>query len=97
MRVEVETGAVSALAPRLTGLGQDVDALCAAVVPEVGAAVGACGEPSLAAAVGELAGTLNGGLQAAVLSLTALGDAVIGAARTYLTTETTVRRGMRAE
>ena len=97
MLIEVDAGAVRALAPRLTGLGHDVDAVCAAVVPQVGAACGAVGDGGLAAAVADLADALNGGLQGAVLSLLALGDAVSGAAAGYLAQDGAVARGMRPQ
>lgn len=95
MLIDVEPGALRALAPSLTRLGQDVDAMAASVVPEVAASCGAVGDAGLAAAVADLGTALNGGLQGAVLSLLALGDAVSGAAATYLAQEGAVAGSMR--
>ena len=92
MLLEVEPGAVRALAPRLSGLGHDVDALCGAVVPQVGGACGAVGDDVLAAAVADLAAGLQTGLQSAVLALLALGTTVSGAADAYAAVDAGVAR-----
>lgn len=83
MQIQVDPGALQRVAPRLESLGRDVEALGAGTLPAVGAAAGAVGDAGVAAAVAALLDGVNGAVQAAVLSLTALGRAVDAAAHDY--------------